>query len=59
MNSGVPRASGRRTVIVVDLEDEDDALRMAQRLADATGRSGRIRDEHLMEVAVVPAPTRN
>lgn len=45
--------------IVLELEGEDEALRIAWKIAEATGRAVRVRDDKLEQIAIVPAPTRN
>lgn len=49
--------SGRGSVIVLELADEDAARKVAQRIAQKTGRSVTVRDEGMAVIDVIPAVT--
>jgi hypothetical protein len=45
----------RRSVIVLDLEDETAAVEVAQKIADATGRAVTVRNADMDEIHAIPA----
>jgi precorrin-6B methylase 2 len=48
----------RGSIIVLDLANEETALQLAQKLADATGRSVVVRDAEMVAIQTIPAATR-
>jgi hypothetical protein len=50
-----PDVSKLGSVIVLDLADEDEAIKMAQKLARETGRRVTVRDETLVLIKTIPA----
>ena len=53
-----PNPNGRRpTVIVLELADEADAVKVAQKLAKTTGRAVIVRDDFGIEIETIPAAT--
>jgi hypothetical protein len=49
----------RRNLVAVDVENFDEAMRLAREIAGHTGRSVTVRDAEMIELEVVPAPARN
>jgi hypothetical protein len=47
----------RSTIIVLELADEDDAVRIAYKLAKTTGRAVVVRDDGGVEIEAIPAAT--
>lgn len=45
------------SVIVIDLADEEAALKVAKEIAEKTGRSVTVKDENMIEIQTVPAAT--
>jgi hypothetical protein len=45
----------RGSVIVLDVEDQEAALEVAHKIAAATGRAVRVRDEDMAEIQTIPA----
>lgn len=50
---------GRNSFIILDLEDEAEALDVARMLAAATGQSITVRDDQLIEIETISAPIKN
>ena len=50
-----PDVSKLGSVIVLDLANEDEAIKMAQKLARETGRRVTVRDETLVLIRTIPA----
>jgi hypothetical protein len=50
-----PDVSKLGSVIVLDLADEDEAIKMAQKLARETGRRVTVRDATLVLIKTIPA----
>jgi hypothetical protein len=50
---------GSLSMMVVDLADEADALALAKRIADQTGRSVSVRDARGAVLGKIPASKRN
>jgi len=50
-----PDVSKLGSVIVLDLADEDEAIKMAEKLARETGRRVTVRDETLVLIKTIPA----
>jgi hypothetical protein len=50
---------GRKTVILLDLESEADALKIARMLVAETGQSIIVRDEELSEIETILAPLKS
>ncbi|MBP2434042.1 hypothetical protein [Bradyrhizobium elkanii] len=48
-----------RSRVVLDLPDVDAALRMARKMADATGRAVVVRDDRSRVIAAIPHATRH
>jgi hypothetical protein len=46
-----------RSVIVIDLADEETALKVAQEIAEKTGRSVTVQDEDMIEIRTITAAT--
>jgi hypothetical protein len=51
--------AGRKTVILLDLENKADALKIARMLVAETGQSIIVRDEELNEIETVLAPLKS
>jgi hypothetical protein len=51
--------ASRRGIIVLDLADEEVAVKMAHKFADTTGRSVTVRDADMIEIQTIPAATRH
>lgn len=49
--------SGRGSIIVLELADEDAARKVARQIARETGRAVTVRDEDLVVIDVIPAGT--
>jgi hypothetical protein len=49
--------ASRRGIIVLDLADEEAALKVAHKIADTTGRSVTVRYADMIEIQTIPAPT--
>jgi hypothetical protein len=59
-DQGVRQAvTRRRNLVAVDVENFDEAMRLAREIAGRTGRSVTVRDAEMIELEVVPAPARN
>lgn len=53
-----PNPKGRRpTIIVLELADEADAVKIAEKLAKTTGRAVVVRDDIGIEIGTIPAAT--
>jgi hypothetical protein len=50
-----PDVAKRGSIIVLELDDEDEAKRVAQKLAQVTGRRVTVRDAKLAVVEIIPA----
>ena len=50
-----PDALRRGSLIVLDLEDKDRAVEIAEKLAAATGRTVVVRDADMNEIETIPA----
>ncbi len=50
-----PDALKRGSLIVLDVEDQEAALKIAHKIAAATGRPVRVRDEDMAEIQTIPA----
>ena len=42
---------------MLDLADEETAFEIARKIAVSTGRSVTVKDEHMVEIHTIPAPT--
>ncbi|WP_156175414.1 hypothetical protein [Bradyrhizobium sp. LTSP849] len=51
-----PTALQRDGLIVLDLEDQEAAVKMAHKIAGATGRAVTVRDHDMVEIETIPAP---
>jgi hypothetical protein len=51
--------ASRRGIIVLDLADEGAAVKMAHKIADATGCSVTVRDADMIEIQTISAATRH
>jgi len=49
----------RKGFIALDLPDKASALRVARMVAEEAGCSVIVRDDHLIEIATIPAPQMN
>ncbi len=53
-----PEAARRRSLIVLNAEDEDSALKIAHKFAEATGCAVTVRDADMIEIETIPAPVK-
>jgi hypothetical protein len=49
--------ASRRGIIVLDLADQEAALKVAHIIADTTGRSVTVRDADMIAIQTIPAAT--
>jgi hypothetical protein len=55
-NPDVPAIRG--SIIVLDVVDEEAAMEIAKKIADATGCSVRVSDVDMIEIQTIPAATK-
>ena len=53
-----PDALKRKGVIALDVVDDEAAIELAQKIADATGRSVTVKDAEMIEIQTIPANTK-
>ncbi|WP_249165840.1 hypothetical protein [Bradyrhizobium sp. AUGA SZCCT0431] len=53
-----PDALKRKGIIALDVVDEEAAIELARKIADATGRSVTVKDADMIEIQTIPATTK-